>query len=266
MPGHPLTLASMSDCLAEEHRIAGLDIWVIPEYAQTVLGVDPAVLQQQLEDNYPVRGKGDAIEWARPQWVEGENEALHYRGRELKRGKMWFQSGEPQTEGFVKYYYTGWQRAVLPATSDVVRAPELVPAVERYNAWATAVGKPAANHFIATHYVDGEHNIGMHFDKPKSIRPGSLITVVKTGAHGRPFRLELLDGTLLMERVLPPGTAVVMTLEANLATKHGVPAVAHAGSSGSVVLRTIDDCVPWARLEKELAKFYANKKRKAADV
>lgn len=69
--------------------------------------------------------------------------------------------------------------------------------------------------FIVTHYVDGEHNIGMHFDKPKSIRPGSLITVVKTGAHGRPFRLELLDGTLLMERVLPPGTAVVMTLEAN---------------------------------------------------
>jgi hypothetical protein len=63
------------------------------------------VLQRQLEDNYPVRGKGDAIEWARPQWVEGENEALHYRGRELKRGKMWFQSGEPQTKGFVKYYY-----------------------------------------------------------------------------------------------------------------------------------------------------------------
>jgi len=47
--------------------------------------------------------------------------------------------------------------------------------------------------FIVTHYVDGEHNIGMHFDKPKSIRPGSLITVVKTGAHGRPFRLERLD-------------------------------------------------------------------------
>ena len=76
-----------------------------------------------------MRGKGSAIEWARPQWVEGDNEALHYRGRELKRGKMWFQSGDPRTEGFVKYYYTGWQRAVLPATSDVAHAPELVPAL-----------------------------------------------------------------------------------------------------------------------------------------
>ena len=59
---HPLS--SMPHCIGEEYRIGNLDIWVIPEYAQTVLGVDPAVLQQQLEDNYPVRGAGDAIEWA----------------------------------------------------------------------------------------------------------------------------------------------------------------------------------------------------------
>ena len=252
--------------IGEEYRVGTLDIWVIPDFAQTVLATDPVALQQQLEANYPVRREGDTIEWARPQWVEGDNEALHYRGNKLKRGKMWFQIGEPQTDGFVKYYYTGWQRAVLPATSDVARAPEMVPVVERYNAWATALGKPAANHFIVTHYVDGTQNIGMHFDKPKSIQECSLITVVKTGEHGRPFRLELLDGTLLMERVLSPGTAVIMTLEANLATKHGVPAVEHAGSSGSVVMRTIDQRVAWARLETELAKFYAGKKRKAAEL
>ena len=58
--------------------------------------------------------------------------------------------------------------------------------------------------------------IGMHFDKPVYIAEKSLITIVKTGEYGRPFRLEMLDGTLLMERVLAPGTAVVMTLEANL--------------------------------------------------
>ena len=123
--------------------------------AAAVLQLRTAVLHQQLLDNYPVRGKGDTIDWAKPQWVEGDNEALHYRGRELKRGKMWFQSGDPRTEGFVKYYYTGWQRAVLPATCDVACAPELVPVVERYNDWAAARGKPAANHFIVTHYVDG---------------------------------------------------------------------------------------------------------------
>jgi len=247
------------------HRIGGLDIWVVPDFAQTVLRCDPAALQQQLEANYPVRGKGDAIEWARPQWVEGDNEALHYRGRELKRGKMWFQLGEPQADGFVKYFYTGWQRAVLPATCDVARATELIPIVNRYNAWSAAAGYSPANHFIVTHYVDGEHNIGMHYDKPRSIEAGSLITVVKTGAHGRPFRLERGDGELLMERVLTPGTAVIMTLEANLASRHGVPAVAEAGSSGSVVFRTITDRVGWAQLEQELAKFYATKKRKNAE-
>ena len=33
----------MSLVIGEEHRIGGLDIWVVPEFAQTVLDVDPAV-------------------------------------------------------------------------------------------------------------------------------------------------------------------------------------------------------------------------------
>ena len=51
-------------------------------------------------------------------------------------------------------------------------------------------------------------------------------------------------------------------------TKHGVPAVAEAGSSGSIVFRTITDRVAWSTLEKELAKFYAekDKKRKAGEM
>ena len=97
--------------LCESNRVvAGLDIWVIEGFAQEKLNCDPAKLQKDLEDKYPVRGKGDAIAWGEPQWVKGDNEALHYRGRELKRGKMWFQLGEPQTDGFVKYYYTGPER------------------------------------------------------------------------------------------------------------------------------------------------------------
>ena len=72
----------------EKHRLqAGLDVFVVPEFAQKYLGFDPAQLQQAMEANYPVRGAGDKIEWARPQWVEGDNATLHYRGRELKRGK-----------------------------------------------------------------------------------------------------------------------------------------------------------------------------------
>ena len=119
--------------------------------------------------------------------------------------------------------------------TDVERAPELAPVVKKYNELAAADGFPAAN--------------------------------LKTGEHGRPFRLETLDGALIMERVLAPGTAVAMTLAANLKTKHGVPAVAEAGSSGSIVFRTITDRVAWSTLEKELAKFYTDKdkKRKAGE-
>ena len=63
----------------------------------------------------------------------------------------------------IKYYYTGWQRAVLPATADVERAPELARVVKVYNELAEADGFPAANHFIMTHYIDGEHSIGFLF-------------------------------------------------------------------------------------------------------
>ena len=77
--------------------------------------------------------------------------------------------------------------------------------------------------------------------------------MVKTGAHGRPFQLR--DRVFLekqpdedekgfkkrsdkaqaiekpfFDQTLAPGTAVIMTLEANLLTQHGVPAVARAGS------------------------------------
>ena len=41
-------------------------------------------------------------------------------------------------------------------------------------------------------------------------------------------------------QVLAPGTAVIMTLEANLETQHGVPELkTKVGPSGSIVFRTI---------------------------
>ena len=101
----------------------------------------------------------------------------------------------------------------------------MLPLADRYDAWATALGFPCANHYIATRYVDGQHNIGFHSDKAKDIAPGSLITVVKMGAHGRPFQVCLPgeEKSPFFSEVLAPGTAVIMTLEANLATKHSVP-------------------------------------------
>mgnify|MGYP001996215156 CR=1 FL=1 len=83
-----------------------------------------------------------------------------------------------------------------------------------------------------THYVDGQHSISLHYDKPVSIQAKSLITVVKTGAYGRPFQVCLPgeEKSPFFSEVLAPGTAVIMTLEANLATKHSVPLDVEKGS------------------------------------
>ena len=129
-----------------------------------------------------------------------------------------------------------------------------------------------ANHFIVTKYKDGTHNIGFHFDKPNDIAPGSLITIVKTGTCARPFELRrrVADQTQQMatrpffSEVLQPGTAVIMTLEANLQTQHGVPQVEESGPSGSIVFRTFTRTIPWEQLERKVRKRKRAGKRKQA--
>lgn len=251
------TLASLRDL--EQYRAhADHDIFVIPRFAQDVLGVDPAVLQQDLEDIYPVRGVGDLITPGMVQWVDGDNKALRYRGNVLKRGKIWLQRGSPPKEGYLRYGYTGWQWCVLPATVEVDKCAEVKPVADRYDAWTKSldISMPCANHYIVTKYADGQHNIGFHSDKAKDITPGSLITVVKTGAHGRPFAVCLpgCEQAPFFSEVLAPGTAVVMTLEANLATKHAVPVVEEVGSSGSIVFRSIATRVSYEQAVKECGK------------
>ena len=134
--------------------------------------------------------------------------------------------------------------------------PEVLPLADRYDEWVTELGLPSANHYIATRYSDGKGCIGWHSDKDKDIAPKSLITVVKMGAHGRCFEMCLPgeEESPFFSKVLAPGTAVIMTLEANLATKHRVPVASDAGPSGSIVLRTITTVKSHADLAKELSK------------
>ena len=224
-------------------------------------------MQRKLEANYPVKHKNDVIEWGVPQWVEGDNSALMYRGRELKRGKMWFQDGDPKvTRRFLRYFYTGWQYNVLPATSDINQCPELKPTYDAYNALVTEV-EPAwkSNHLIVTHYKNGEANIGQHSDKTKSIVKDSLITVLKTGDVGRPFCITSLDGEVeLFNEIVQPGDAIVMTLEANTKTKHGVPALdgQAVAASGSIVFRSISESVAWDELAKHVQRNEEKKRKR----
>jgi hypothetical protein len=84
--------------------------------------------------------------------------------------------------------------------------------------------------------------------------------VVKTGDCGRPFRITDNRGGADQDRelfcdVVAPGDAVLMSMKANLATKHGVPIVTQpTGMSGSIVMRTIDEWVSREQLKKELRR------------
>ena len=68
----------------EQHRLASEDIWVIPNFAQDVLKIDPDAFLRE-PGHYPSLGKGKQIEEGRAQWVTSDNEALLYRGHELKQ-------------------------------------------------------------------------------------------------------------------------------------------------------------------------------------
>ena len=97
-------------------------------------------------------------------------------------------------------------------------------------------------------------------DKPKSISPSteaaaSLITVIKIGPTGRRFNLYDLEKNLLWSQVIKPGDALIMTLEANLKTKHEVPTCAEgeeAGDSGSIVFRSISSVLPYDEVQKKI--------------
>lgn len=113
--------------LSDENRVhPDLDAWVIPNFAQDVLGFNPTETLARLSQ-YPQRNMGDAITPFEVQWVDGTNEALHYRGNDLKRGKIWLQRGDPEEDGVRKYGYTGWQHRVGMATADVARCDPGAP-------------------------------------------------------------------------------------------------------------------------------------------
>ena len=260
--------------LEYEKPVNGQDIYIIHNFAAK-FGLDPAVAQQQLRDGYPRRHGTGPIEWGKPQWVCGDHVALRYRGNVLGRCKMWFQTGDPLVEGFIRYYYTGWQKKVLPATADVASVPFLDAFTRAVNGWLKEHGQLETNHYIVTEYANQNDGIGQHYDKARSIHPDSPICVVKTGECGRPFLITENKGDkddpdrVLYEAVVPPGSAVLMSMRSNLATKHGVPVVKEvAAPSGSIVLRTISERMTPRSLAQVLAKdaeLAARKRKREAE-
>jgi alkylated DNA repair dioxygenase AlkB len=200
-----------------------------------------------------------ALDPENPRWVTGESAELNYRGKAVKRSKLWLQREVAAVA--MLYRYTGWQWAVTAGTHRLGAVPALASLVDGVDA---KLGFARThNHWIATRYANGADNIGLHSDKDGDWAPGSAFAVVKLGA-ARPFVFtQEVDGkdVEVFNAVLEPGTAVVVGRDANSKVKHGVPPVPECGPSGSIVGRCIATQVPWDKVRERIARSTASKAR-----
>ena len=211
-------------------------IEIIPDFAQTVLGIDPRRFHAEVRSRYPEAEAEPA--WGEVQWVDGANKVMRFRGNPMPRTVLSLQR---DAEGaFRTYTYTAWQWKALPATADVSKCAEVEPVADAMDRWCAERGIRPFNHYILTHYVDGSKRIGYHHDKVQDMPDDAHIVVVKTGRTARPFSIRRKGcSEPFFHQVLAPGTAIVMSVAANLATEHSVPACEGAGPSGSIAFRTI---------------------------
>ena len=284
---------SIFQYVSDEHRLVlptGEVLWdtaILPDFAEHFLGIDIGRVWQDLLalPTHPVDQDIAIGDGRDPKWIPGAHPALNYRGRAVKRDKIWAQSG--YDAGLSRYGYTGWQWDVAGGTVRVDALPGL-------DAIATAVNATLGlehphNNWIVTRYGSGADNIGFHSDKTKDFRPGSCFVVIKCGQPRRfefswdedaivaararvkqcekakegvaEARAALRAATkgrqypeVFFSRVLSAGTAVIVGTAANLRVKHGVPPIeGDAGEnhvSGSIVGRCIDTVVDWDVVKK----------------
>ena len=249
-------------------------IVVVPGFMQAQLGIgDPAAFHEYLTDTIPIYSASDQLERGVLKRVPGDHPALNYRGKQIPRSKVWLQRNH--TGGFVKYRYTGWQHAISDATADVTDSPPLRDVMDRLS--SSAEGVLRFNHGIYTWYDGLNDFIDYHTDKPDDIAEGSLICVLRTGPCARVWSIRkvVADGETtpppVFHELVAPGTAIFMTLEANLKHQHSVvkEAKGNRGAgvderSGSFVLRNIKTVVPWATVDKCQAD--AKKSKEARDA
>ena len=155
--------------LGFDKPVEGEDVYVIHGFAQH-FALDPKASMHRLRNEYPHRSGEDEIPWGEAQWVRGDHMALRYRGNVLTRTKMWFQESDPMenVKGFLKYFYTGWQYKVMPATAGVEKVPWLAEFTNRVNNWLVGFGQPWTNHHIVTMYEKEDCGIGMHYVRLRS--------------------------------------------------------------------------------------------------
>jgi hypothetical protein len=213
-------------------------------FAKNVLKFDADTLLQTLIQKYPAAPNQDVSAF-QVQLVKGTHPALNSRcsvkgGKPMLRHKFFFQTGDPEKHGILRYGYTSRQNRISLLTADVAQCPEVAAILNKYNRWVASKGFPSANYVIITLYNDGQDNIPEHSDKTVDFDENSLLTVVKLGPGERSFVIrDGMQGKTLFNETLSVGSAVTMTVKGNNATSHEVPKDSSTLLSGSIVFRTI---------------------------
>ena len=108
-------------------------VYVVEKFVQRELQLDPDELFKQLLA-VPEHPADKPIEFdpMTPCRIPGDHPALSYRGRPIKRSKIWAQ---PDAEkACIRYGYTGWQYPIALATKDLSALPWLQQFAKRLNA------------------------------------------------------------------------------------------------------------------------------------
>ena len=245
------------------------DACIWRNFIQTELGIDPAIIWQQLldlpdwPDTEPIPFREDGSD---PRWIRGSHPALNYRGNDIRRHKIWCQADF--NGGLRRYNYSGWQWRIAYATHDIDHVEPVQTLAQALNAGLA----PQHNHWIVTRYEDGSDNIGYHSDKTADFHPNSWFVVIKLGEPRQfAFRVKAAEGEPEQEpfysKVLPAGTAIFCRakssdgLDANNIVEHGVPPVETiCRMSGSIVSRCIATVSPW----NEVAEAIEDRTRKSS--
>ena len=235
----------------EHFKIPGYDIAVIPDFLSYI---GSSVKHQDIWDYimgleaYDDDEELELTDGWNPKLLRGSHPALNYRGNPIGRHKVWLQTDYDQ--GLKRYGYTGWQWRVSLAQCRMESIPLINQVTRDINAM---FGMEPLNHAIVTVYQNGEDNIGAHSDKNGDFNPNTGFIVLKLG-HARRFQF-LDNGVVFYDKEVPAGTAVLVSGEANITTKHAVPRDTKCHSeSGSIVWRSIGTTFSWATVLRNIKK------------
>lgn len=229
--------------LSDDDRVHE-DCYHVKRFVQRELGMNPDTVH-------------DAILATAP-WTDPAHPDLLYRGHELRRQKaFWNRAGltadiNAPPDLLYRYRYPGAQFGSLLFYRPLAHTP----IVHQLTTALQAHVHPGINHVIATHYRNGDDEIGFHSDKIKDIRPDTPIISLSFG-ETRELHMMKLDGTDRTVHVLEPGDLFILGWRTNMARKHAIVPVADEvaierdpnvpiGSRISLVFRDIKTTIPLA--------------------